>query len=412
MTDAAARFAVGARSHAGMVRTNNEDAFVADAGVFVVADGMGGHQAGEVASALAVDTLKGAHATGFVSVTDLERAVRDANSAIRMHAAESAERAGMGTTLTGLVALEPHDDDPTPRLAVANVGDSRTYLHRDHRLVRLTVDHSYVQELVRTGQITEQEARFHPRRNIVTRALGIDHNIAVDAWVRSCVRGDRYLVCSDGLVDEVPDHEIAAVLDGVADPQVAADQLVEMANRHGGRDNVTVIVVDVLDGLDSPPADDVLPAGAVDDGDLPSTLDWADGPGVSADTTRVMPAQTAPATQVLPVTSTASVPSSGPSSTTAAIASRPRFGLPQLLFLVALGAILTVVIVVVVLATQDDPVSPVDTPTTGVVTTVVSDATTVTTPTIAPTSPVTVSPSVSTTPATAPGNAPAGSVTP
>jgi serine/threonine protein phosphatase PrpC len=378
---ASVRFAAGASSHAGMVRPDNEDAFIADDGVFLVADGMGGHQAGEVASALAVDTLREAKARGLTSVIEVERSVRDANSAIRHHAAETIDRAGMGTTLTGFVVLDAADDT-TPQLAVTNVGDSRTYLFRDRRLVQLTVDHSYVQELVRTGQITEQEARFHPRRNIVTRALGIDHNVAVDAWVRACVRGDRYLVCSDGLVDEVPDHEIEALLDGVTDPQVAADQLVQMANRHGGRDNVTVIVVDVIDGLDAPPADDVMPAGNVDDGDLPGDVRWADSN----------------ATQVLPATAVAPAPAPAPRRGTSSAAVRPerRFGLPQLLFVVALGAILTVVVVVIAVAVQSEPDPTIDPPATVAFTTTpvaTTGASTVTTDdSIDPTTPVTAAP--------------------
>ena len=120
---------------------------------------------------------------------------------------------------------------------------------------RVTVDHSYVQELVATGHITDDEARTHPRRNIVTRALGIDPSVRVDAWTLPLVRGDRFLLCSDGLVDEVRDDDIVGVLQTVTDPQAAADELVALANRQGGRDNITVIVVDVLEGAEPPDAD-------------------------------------------------------------------------------------------------------------------------------------------------------------
>ena len=139
--------------------------------------------------------------------------------------------------------------------ALVNVGDSRTYLLRHGRLRRVTIDHSYVQELVATGHITDDEARTHPRRNIVTRALGIDPAVRVDAWTLPIVRGDRFLLCSDGLVDEVRDDDIVEVLRDVEDPQQAAEQLVELANRSGGRDNITVIVVDVLDGAPPPDPD-------------------------------------------------------------------------------------------------------------------------------------------------------------
>lgn len=394
---ASPRFAIGASTHPGMVRADNEDAYVAVDGLFLVADGMGGHQAGEVASAIAVDTLHASHTTGLTSVIDLERAVRDANSSIRQQAAETIDRAGMGTTLSGLAALKPSGPNRVPQLAVVNVGDSRTYLLREQRLVRLTVDHSYVQELVRAGQITDQEARFHPRRNIVTRALGIDHSIAVDAWVRSCVKGDRYLVCSDGLVDEVPDHEIAALLAAVSDPQAAADQLVEMANRHGGRDNVTVVVVDVLDGLDEPEADDAMPASAVDDSGLPTEVSWADADAPTATLPITGTSASADATRRIPVTAAGATPSTAAPST-ATPSSPPtqrRFGLPQLAFLVALGAILTVVIVVVVLAVQSEPDAPLDTPATAPAT---APATTATTPITPPDS--VVSPPSSATGAT------------
>ena len=140
-------------------------------------------------------------------------------------------------------------------MALVNVGDSRTYLLRHGRLRRITVDHSYVQELVATGHITDDAARIRPRRNIVTRALGMDPTVRVDAWTLPLVRGDRFLLCSDGLVDEVRDDDIVEVVKTVSDPQAAADELVAMANRQGGRDNITVVVVDVVEGADPPDPD-------------------------------------------------------------------------------------------------------------------------------------------------------------
>ena len=142
--------------------------------------------------------------------------------------------------------------EPSEALVLANVGDSRTYLFRHGRLRRVTVDHSYVQELVATGHITEAEARDHPRRNIITRALGIEPEVRVDWWTLPLISGDRFLLCSDGLVDEVDEVDIAATLTLESDPQVAADRLVDKANEAGGRDNITVVVVDVLEGDDPP----------------------------------------------------------------------------------------------------------------------------------------------------------------
>ena len=171
---------------------------------------------------------------------------------------------------------------PAEQLALVNVGDSRTYLLRHGRLRRVTVDHSYVQELVATGHITDDEARTHPRRNIVTRALGIDPAVRVDAWTLPLVRGDRFLLCSDGLVDEVRDDEIVAVLDTVTDPQAAADELVALANRQGGRDNISVIVVDVVDGAEAPDPEtelDLEPAWEDTDGASTWAVDEPDGRG-------------------------------------------------------------------------------------------------------------------------------------
>lgn len=175
MSDA---FAWGAATDVGRVRDSNEDAFVAESMVFGVADGMGGHQAGEVASAIAANTLRDRLAAGSTSVEVVVAAVVEANAAIFQEAHRNSEQRGMGTTLTALAVVIT--DDATPRLAAVNVGDSRTYLLRAGVLSRVSVDHSYVQELVSTGHITEAEARLHPRRNIITRALGIDPSVRVD----------------------------------------------------------------------------------------------------------------------------------------------------------------------------------------------------------------------------------------
>jgi protein phosphatase len=256
----------GAATDPGRIRPDNEDNLLAAPRVFAVADGMGGHRAGEVASALAIDLLRSRLSEPGADLDDVVAAIAEANADIYRAALENPAQQGMGTTITALIVIgdgegqaapeETADDSPatTPHelFALINVGDSRTYLLRHERLRRVTVDHSYVQELVTTGHITDDEARTHPRRNIVTRALGIDPSVRVDAWTVPIVRGDRFLLCSDGLVDEVHDDAIADVLTTIPDAQAAADELVALANREGGRDNVTVLVVDVLDGAEPP----------------------------------------------------------------------------------------------------------------------------------------------------------------
>jgi protein phosphatase len=242
----------GAATDTGRVREANEDAYLAEPLVFAVADGMGGHQAGEVASAMAADVLRDRLATGAPSTEVMEAAVVEANAAIFQTARRNSAQMGMGTTLTALAVVPATDSTPT-QLALANVGDSRTYVLAQGRLRRATIDHSYVQELLATGHITEDEARHHPRRNIVTRALGIEPSVRVDSWLLPLVRGERYILCSDGLVDEVDDDGIAAIARQHDDPQVAAQQLVDAALANGGRDNVTVVVVDVLEGDEPAP---------------------------------------------------------------------------------------------------------------------------------------------------------------
>lgn len=238
-----AAFRWGAVTDTGRVRQVNEDGVLAEHPVWVVADGMGGHAAGEVASHIATETLRAEVVGRAPTLTDVIHAVRAANDAIVAMADEHPEMKGMGTTVTGLVLV---DQNGRERIAVLNVGDSRTYAVRDGQLFQITQDHSYVWGLVVAGELTKDEARVHPHRNIITRALGIDAEVEVDTWDFAPHPGDRYLVCSDGLVDEVDEATIAEVLTTTDDPQAAAIGLTDLANEFGGRDNISVLVVDVL----------------------------------------------------------------------------------------------------------------------------------------------------------------------
>ena len=243
----------GVATDTGNVRPQNEDAYVASDHLFAVADGMGGHNAGEVASALAT-TLLLERAVGQTLTPEwFVNAITAINRTIHESAAESTERRGMGTTICALALVQPHGvTTESPQVALANVGDSRIYLWRSGTFRQLSVDHSYVQELVTEGLITEEEARVHPRRNIVTRALGIDDRVAVDSWLIPLFAGDRFILCSDGLVDEVPTADIAALAAQQREPQMIADALVALAKRNGGRDNITVVVVDAVGDLTQP----------------------------------------------------------------------------------------------------------------------------------------------------------------
>jgi protein phosphatase len=237
------RATVGSCTDVGQLRDGNEDSFVAVDGLYFVADGMGGHSAGEVASAIAVKTLADLHTSAEGGLTDEDQvadAVSTANLAIFMEAIEDPSKAGMGTTLTGLVVTEPF----AHRIVVANVGDSRTYLWRHGELRQVTRDHSHVQSLVDRGAITRAEARVHFQRNIVLRAMGIESHVDVDTFTLDVEDGDRFIMCSDGLVDEAPDEEIEIEIRESNGVQDLANRLVDLANRNGGRDNITVVVVD------------------------------------------------------------------------------------------------------------------------------------------------------------------------
>ena len=237
---------IGAATDTGNLRGQNEDSHVAEQGLFAVADGMGGHNAGEVASAMALEYLRGVALSGVSSAEAFAQVVRDLNSTIFSAATSATDQRGMGTTLTAAALLAPTSDvDQPSQIVIANVGDSRTYLLRSEELRQLSVDHSYVQDLVTEGLLTIDEARTHPRRNIVTRALGIDAQVSVDTWTIPMFDGDRFMLCSDGLVDEVPQDEIIEMMQERSTPQLVAERLVTAAKRHGGRDNITVIVIDV-----------------------------------------------------------------------------------------------------------------------------------------------------------------------
>jgi len=235
----------GAATDTGTLRVQNEDSFLAEDGMFVVADGMGGHNAGEVASAMAIKMLGDAQKAGVADANQLSEVIKQINKAIFQASADQTDQRGMGTTLTAL-ALTPSNRNSEVSVSVANIGDSRTYLLRNGEFRQVSVDHSYVQELVSEGLITKEEARTHARRNIVTRALGIEPNVAVDTWTLPLINGDRYILCSDGLVDEVTDEAIEQCVKQPISPQKLADQLVVIANQNGGRDNITVVVVDVV----------------------------------------------------------------------------------------------------------------------------------------------------------------------
>lgn len=230
--------AFGSRTDVGCTRDHNEDSLVVAPPLFVVADGMGGHAAGEVASEITTSLLA-EQVPQTADAESLGRAVEAANLAIIKAAEEGRGRAGMGTTCTAAIL----DGE---RLVIAQVGDSRAYLMHQGKLQQLTRDHSLVAMMVEAGQLTHEEARVHPRRSVITRALGTDPATKPDLYEIDVQAGDRLLLCSDGLYGMVEDEQIAALMNRTADPQRCASQLVNEAIAAGGADNITVVVVDVV----------------------------------------------------------------------------------------------------------------------------------------------------------------------
>lgn len=219
-------------SHTGLVRRGNEDAAIAQPPVYAVADGMGGAQAGEIASGMAVAAIADSHPEDAAALSRLAETI---NQSIFEQATGDAGRAGMGTTLTAALTA-------AGRVDFVHVGDSRAYRLRDGKLEQLSADHSLVGEMIRTGELTEAEALKHPQRSIITRALGVDSTVEVDSFSVETEPGDLFLLCSDGLYSMVAPEAIETILRDSDDLAAAATSLVEAANGAGGEDNVTVVI--------------------------------------------------------------------------------------------------------------------------------------------------------------------------
>jgi serine/threonine protein phosphatase PrpC len=230
----------------GRRRAQNEDCFFSDAALrlFVVADGMGGHAAGAVASAVAIESLVNRYIAGSPSGSDAARialidGIRAANRDIRLRAQDEPDKSGMGTTVVALAVTGG-------RAVIANVGDSRAYISRDGTLTQITVDHSWVNEQIKAGLLTPGQARGHPNSSHVTRAVGTRENVDIDTFELDIRSGDVFLLCSDGLTLMIDAAQLSLLLKQNRNSDTAARKLVEAANRAGGADNVTVVVVEAV----------------------------------------------------------------------------------------------------------------------------------------------------------------------
>jgi protein phosphatase len=252
------RVAWGASTHTGLVRRRNEDAIIADPPIFAVADGMGGHTAGNIASERAVTMLGALVARGSVSRADILETIRAVDADLTR--LDSGDVGAPGTTVSGVALIGWPGE--VPSALVFNVGDSRCYRLRADSLVQLTRDHSVVQELLEAGEITADEATRHPERNVITRSLGGGGPLDIDWWITEPEVGDRFLVCSDGLFRELPPTELAAILSTSHTAGDATDRLLSAALDAGARDNVSVIVLELIE---SDPAPDSGTDGIDDD---------------------------------------------------------------------------------------------------------------------------------------------------
>ena len=243
---------IGAYTDKGKIREINEDNFfVSDfsnqlnGGFCIIADGMGGHNAGEVASRIAIEEIRAYILQYYQSnmsdkeiIEMLKSSMEKANEIIYNKAVENTDCSGMGTTC--IICLMHHS-----YLYIAHVGDSRVYLIRDGDMVQITTDHSIVEELVNSGSITREEAQKHPQKNVITRALGGEKDVEIDIYIQECVRGDKFLICTDGLTNMLANDEILSVINSYNDLQLAVEKLIFLANDKGGLDNITAIVLNV-----------------------------------------------------------------------------------------------------------------------------------------------------------------------
>ena len=255
--DAVLSLAWGAATDTGHRRNHNEDSFVAQSPIFAVADGMGGHSAGDVASAAVVNRLAEVISADFTEADSIEQGLRAATADISLAADE--RELGVGTTVTG-AALTLRDGDPY--WMIFNVGDSRVYLHEHNVLTQISVDHSVVQELVDAGMISAEDAESHPDSNVITRAVGFNAEPMPDYWMVPVRTGLRLLVCSDGLTKELDKERIRLHLAAGLAPAETAQALVDAALAAGGRDNVTTIVVDVVEAPGPGDLEHTMPKGS------------------------------------------------------------------------------------------------------------------------------------------------------
>jgi PPM family protein phosphatase len=271
-----------AATDTGLQRRANEDSLLARSPLFVVADGMGGAQAGEVASRIAVESFRRGLDDSAKPETALVDLARAANSRIHALSHSNAEQAGMGTTLTAVYVGEKE-------VAIAHVGDSRAYCLRDGELLRLTDDHSLVDELMRQGRLTPEEAVEHPQRSVITRALGPETSVEIDTTSYRGRTGDVYLLCSDGLTTMVPEAQLAELL--LAHPKLseAGEALIAAANEAGGRDNITVVLLR-LEELDASRSPLLKRPGARERGQQEARINPDGGVGQSPTMTTVPPA--------------------------------------------------------------------------------------------------------------------------
>lgn len=249
----------------GLVREANEDSLLAEPPVFLVADGMGGYDAGDLASAAVLEAFRTLAGGGLADLASIRASLIAASAGVADVASRTSR--GAGSTVTGAV-LVAHES--SPHWLVLNVGDSRVYRHVGSELEQLTVDHSLGQELVDQGELRQEDLFSFPERNVITRAIGAV-NSSADSWLLPVVTGERLLICSDGLHSELTDEEIRATLTMSGKPESAAATLVQRAKAAGGRDNVSVIVIDVLAGGSALPAEFTTGAAGLAEGELDGT---------------------------------------------------------------------------------------------------------------------------------------------